>query len=124
MADFFRGLSFWRLAPNQTALTIRSPELVSAAVVEADRSTAIAYVCTPDPGGQVAGATVGLRLPNGEYRLAFLDPTDLSVMGTRTHTSHGAGDEVPVELPEFTDDLVIKLERIRETERTVIPGTQ
>ena len=51
-------------------------------------------------------------------------PTDLSVMGTRTHTSHGAGDEVPVELPEFTDDLVIKLERIRETERTVIPGTQ
>ena len=124
MADFFRNLPFWHLAPNHTALSVRSPGLVSAALSEANRETVIAYVCTPQSSGRVSKAVAMTRLPDGTYRITFLNPADLSEIETRSHASPGLRREAEVELPAFTDDLVIVVERVQDADRSVIPGTQ
>ncbi len=124
MAEFFRSLPFWRLSPDHTALTIKNPKQVTAVLAEADRVTVAGYICAPVSGGQISGITAGLRLPDGKYQISFLRPADLSVIEVRTHASPGLRKEVPIELPAFTDDLAVKIERIQQNQRTVVPGTQ
>lgn len=124
MAEFFRSLPFWRLAPNYTALMVKDGELVFTALAQADRAIVVGYICTSDSGGKASGTAVGLRLPDGQYQIDLLNPIDLSVLETRTHTSHGLHREALVELPAFTDDLILKIERVQKNRRTLIPGTQ
>lgn len=57
-------------------------------------------------------------------RIEFLAPTDLALLGSQTHVSAGLRTEAQIELPPFTDDLVIKIEQIMVRERTLIPGTE
>ena len=124
MTEFFRSLPFWKLEPNHTALTFENRDLVTAVLAEADRGTVVGYVCTSETGKRTTGTTAALRLPNGEYQLSFISPPDLSVIGTRTHKSRGLHDLTSIELPAFTDDLVIKISRIRQDRQSLIPGTQ
>jgi len=81
------------------------------------------YLCTPRTGAHVGALTAGLRLPGGEYRLTLLRPADLQVVETRRLRSPGLREQVPVELPAFTDDLAIQIECLRRDTRTPIPGT-
>jgi len=124
IAEFFQSLPFWRLAPNHTALAVRDCELVSAVLAEADRATVIGYVCTAKSGAPITGATAGVRLPDGVYRITFLAPENLSILGTLVHTSRGLGDEAAIELPAVIDDLAVKIERIQQHTRTLTQGTQ
>ncbi len=124
MSRFFRALPFWKMGPNHTALRIKNRDLVTTVLVKADRTMVLAYVCVSRTGTKILKSTAGLCLPDGQYRITFLTPADLSVVGNRVHVSAGLHEETLIELPPFTDDLVIKLERIRTDERTPIPGTQ
>jgi len=124
MAEFFRSLSFWRLAPSYTALTLGDPELVLAVMAEADRQSVIGYICAPRTGTEVSGATAELRLPDGEYEITLLAPVDLSVVTTRRHVSQGLGEQATIMLPTFIDDLAIRIERVRQGARGVVPGTE
>jgi predicted amidohydrolase len=111
MADFFRPLPFWALAPNHTALTIRDASLVSAALAGPERRLVVGYVCAPRSGDRVAGARAGVRLPEGAYRVTFTRPQDLVSLGGQPYTSRGLGEEVTIELPDATDDLIVRIER-------------
>ncbi len=124
MAEFFRSLPFWRLEPNHTALTFRNRDLVAAVLAEADRATVVGYVCASDTGKRITGATAALRLPNGEYQVSFVSPSDLSIIETRTHSSRGLHDETSIELPAFTDDLVVMIKQVQRSRQSLIPGTQ
>jgi len=112
LADFFQALPFWTLEPNYTSLRLEDPALISAALADAARSTVVAYVCAPRTGASVAGAAASLRLPEGRYRLAFLAPANLAAIETRELRSPGTHEALPAPLPEFTDDLVLRVERI------------
>jgi hypothetical protein len=124
MADFFSSQPFWQLAPNHTALTVRDRDLISAVLVEPDRATVIGYVCTPASGAEVVGATAELRLPDGEYEVTCLDPTDLGSVDICTHTSPGIRRQVQIDLPSFRDDLIVQIRRTKGRARTLMPGTE
>ena len=123
MADFFQSLSFWKLAPNHTALTFKNRDLVAATLAVANRATVVGYVCTTQSESEISAMTAGVRLPDGRYRILFFMPADLSVVDSRIHTSHGLREEVLIELPDFIDDLIVKIERVQERVQTIIPGT-
>ena len=125
MADFFKALPFWELSPNYTALTIADqPDLVWAALAQPDRSTVLLYVCTRTTGPAVKGRSAQLRLPSDSYRITFQKPSDLSILGTLDYSAGGLGRVDPVALPDFTDDLVITVQRGQPTSRTRVPRTQ
>ena len=124
MSWLFQCLPFWRLAPNHTAISVRDPHLIAAVLAEPDRSLIIGYVCAPESGATVAGAQAWLRLPDGEYRIAFVSPADLATHEVRSHESPGLRQECAIALPTFSDDLLIKVERTRDSAQTLIPGTQ
>lgn len=123
MAVFFRALPFWELCPNFTALTIDQPDLVSAALARPDRSVVLLYLCTRTTGQTVSGRSAQVRLPNGNYRITFQKPADLSVLGTLDHSAGGLGRIETIALPDFTDDLVVTIKQIQPAKRTRIPGT-
>jgi hypothetical protein len=128
MADFFQSTPFWRLAPNETVFRVESREgrrdrdLIATALAEPNRASALAYVCTPRTGARSTSATALLRLTNGPYRLTFLAPADLSVIETRNLASPGLHQPVAIRLPDFIDDLAVKIERFNEAGRTRLPG--
>ena len=124
MSWFFQCLPFWRLAPNHTTLVVHYSDLLSAVLAEPDRSLVIGYVCAPTSGASVDDAQAWLRLPDGEYRIAFVSPSDLSTLSTQAHRSPGLRTAIPIELPSFRDDLAIKVERTKRSDATPIPGTQ
>jgi hypothetical protein len=123
MADFFRSLPFWRLAPNHTALSVRDRGLVSAVLAEADRATVVGYLCTPGSGQRIEAATAKLRLPDGAYRIVYVRPADLSLVDARTFSSPGLRDPIEIDLPAFVDDLAIHITCLEQRARTAMPGT-
>ena len=124
MADFFRSIPFWRMDPNFTACVAADPALVQAALATPDRGHVAAYFCTAESGRTAPRSAVRLRLPGGKYRIVFLRPADGAVIQTREHAGRGLGDPEPLELPPFTDDLAVLIERASAGKREVISGTQ
>lgn len=124
MADYFKGLPFWELNPNYTAATVGQPDLVWAALAHPDRSLVVTYLCTRGTGQPVTGAAIQVRLPNGNYRLTFQNPSDLAVLGTYDYTSGGLNHVETIPLPDFVDDLVVTTQNFKPARRTRIPGTQ
>jgi len=120
MADFFRSLPFWTLAPNETSFRVLNPagsagdasHVIYTALADSDRSLIVAYLCVRKSGGRAEGvrATVGLSV--GRYRVTFLRPQDLKVVESRTINRAHPGREELV-LPAFVDDLAVKIERFK-----------
>jgi len=127
MADFFRGLPFWTLNPNYTALTISQPDpsaalgagLVWATLAQPDRSLVVTYICSRSTGqppikSGVTGAAAQLRLPNGKYEITFQKPADLVIIEMRNYESGGIGTTNEIALPQFQDDLVITVRKVEK----------
>lgn len=123
MTDFFQSLPFWRLNPNESVLLPDDPSLVGAVLAQADRQRIVAYLCTSETGLNVAGSRVKLRLPNGNYQIAFLDPASLNTICTEQHRSNGPHKLVSLDLPSFRDDLLIQIDSVGEPAHTIMPGT-
>jgi hypothetical protein len=124
LVQFFRPIPFWKLAPNCTALTVKDPNIVSACLADSDRSLVVAYLCTRQTSQQVSNLSVSLRLPDGRYSITFLNPADLSVLSTQVHNSAGLKEMPLVLVPDFSDDVAIKITRLENAERTLMPGTR
>jgi hypothetical protein len=124
MADYFKALPFWELNPNYTAMTLDQPDLVWTALAHADRSTVVLYACARTTGQTVAGASAQVRLPNGNYRITFQNPADLTILGTYDHIAGGLGQVARIPLPAFNDDLIVTAKRVETFKPTRIPGTQ
>lgn len=123
MADFFRSLPFSRMNPNFTACVADDPGIVQAALATADRSHVLAYFAAPGSGQVIGGGQAHLRLPSGTYQVTFVRPADGSVIETREFTAKGLGDRAALELPQFTDDLAVLVQRSAAGKRTLVPGT-
>ncbi len=52
-------------------------------------------------------SVITLKLPKGEYQLAFINPADISVLSTCSITS--TGDSMTIECPEYKLDIAIKI---------------
>ena len=75
------------------------------------------------PSGPPSGFTEE-AMSGGKYRIVSLRPADGAVIQTREHAGRGLGDPEPLELPPFTDDLAVLIERAGAGKREVISGTQ
>jgi hypothetical protein len=124
MADFFRSIPFWRLDPNFTACVADDPTLIQATLASPDRAQTLSYFCAPSSGQSVTAATARLMLPNGQYRIRFIRPRDGAEIDSRQHTARGPGQHDRLQLPDFSDDLVVWIERLRADGRMVVPGTR
>jgi Protein of unknown function (DUF4038) len=109
MADFFRGLPFWQMSPNYTALTIDRPDVAWATLAKPDRSVVVMYVCTRTTGQSLRTASAQARLPSGDYHVTFQRPADLGVIRTLEYHSPGLNQPDRIVLPGFTDDLIVTL---------------
>lgn len=124
MVRFFENIPFWRMQPNHTALTIPDHTLVAGALAAPDRAIVVGYVCAKSTGTVIRGASANLRLPNGTYMITLVRPSDGAALGERQHESRGLGNVAVVPLPEFSDDLAIRIDRLRSQARTLIEGTR
>jgi hypothetical protein len=111
MADFFRALPLVAMSLNYTALTIEKPDIVWATLAKSDRSVVVMYLCTRTSGQTVKTASAQVRLPAGTYRITFQRPSDLGVIRTQDHRSGGLNQSDPIVLPDFTDDLIVTVNR-------------
>jgi hypothetical protein len=123
LVEFCRGLPFWRMAPNFTAVRCEPPGLVTACLADPDRNTVAAYLCTPDTGGQVTGATVLFSLPAGRYRLEVRHPSSLGLLHQEEFDAEGIWRPVRRGLPPFTDDVLLSLCCVQGGRRVAMPGT-
>ncbi|HPG40828.1 MAG TPA: DUF4038 domain-containing protein [bacterium] len=124
MADYFRAMPFYRLAPNYTVVTIDSTQLVSVTLADAGRNLISAYVCSKTSGDMVTGVVAALRLPDGEYLVKFKSPVNLAVVEEKQVISSGLKKINMLALPAFKDDLIIRIEKVLSAEKTKIPGTE
>jgi predicted amidohydrolase len=122
MAEFFRGLPFWTLEPNHTALTF-DESLISAVLADPSRSLVIGYACAPLTGERREPGVARLRLPDGLYQVECLNPADLSILERREHHSPGLRETAALPLPAFADDLLVVIKRQQTAARSAIPGT-
>lgn len=124
VTDFFRSLPFWRMNPNFTVLQLNSPDFFPVVLAEPTGKTGIVYLCTHDTGKQIPESTAQLRLTNGVYKISFIAPATLETIRTTEFKSNGLHRLNDLTFPGFTDDLVIKIEKIEDMQKTIMKGTE
>lgn len=124
MASFFRSLPFWKMNPNFTALQTDNPELIHSTLVSYDSDVGITYLCSNETGKRFSGEKANCRLPHGDYDILFIDPVSLKVIDSISLSSPGLRQQTSIEIPAFTDDIVIKFLVVNKKERTIMEGTQ
>ena len=124
MAEFWQSVLFWQLDPNHTAFTMDDAGLVFTALADVDRQLVLAYLCTETSGSRIAGRSAKLRLPAGEYQITFIRPADNQAIGKQSLACKGLHETPSVTLPDFADDLAVKVERAGKGDRVPIPATR
>ena len=121
---------FWRVDPVFSVLQLpaddpRRDELVPVALTSPNRDLVLAYLFTRSKATRVEGGRINLRLPNGSYRIEFFRPSDGSPLGEpRMEESPGLRRQFSVPLPDFADDLALRVVRTVTKGKTLIPGTR
>jgi hypothetical protein len=123
-SDFFSSIPYHTLYANYTVCTIRNDSLVIAGLASPNRSMSITYVCTRQSGKNVTGEKARIRLPDGLYSIVFIEPATLSVLGGIEYESGGLSETREILLPEFKDDILIKIVLAAQKEKTLIEGTK
>ncbi len=123
-SDFFSSIPYHTLFANYTVCTIRNNSLVSAGLASPSRNINITYLCTRNTGETVSGEKAWVRLPDGKYSVSFIDPATLSETGKTDYESGGLRENREILLPDFKDDMLIKIELITQKEKTLIEGTK
>jgi len=124
MSTFFSSIPFWELSPNFTSCQVRTQNLVATTLADTDASFSVTYCCTRETGNSVSGEKAFVRLPNGLYQIEFISPISLEVIHSLAIESVSLGKTTEIDIPEFTDDLIIKIVKTVNRERTVIKGTE
>ena len=124
MKQYFDSIPFWQMNPNFTASTLPNRDLVFATLAKPDKGLVSMYLCTRKTGEKITGEKALIRLPDGKYNLEFYDPSNLSLIGTSALHSKTLGIVHSIKLPDFTDDLVLKITRETQGEKILIQGTQ
>jgi hypothetical protein len=123
-SDFFSSIPFHMLYANYTACTVLNDSLVSSGLATPNRSLCITYACTRSTGETVTGLKATIRLPNGKYDVVFIDPATLKHLGVTKYESGGLRETGEIILPDFKDDILIKIVLTTKKEITLIEGTR
>ena len=123
-SDFFSSIPYHTLYANYTVCTTHNGQLVSAGLASPSRDFNITYLCTRNTGETLSGEKAWIRLPDGKYFITFIDPATLKEMGKTEYESTGLRENREVVLPDFRDDLLIKIVLTGQKERTLIEGTK
>jgi hypothetical protein len=110
--------------PVYTLFQMDSPDCFAVALTEPDRESSIVYLCTHESGKVVPENSAKIRITNGEYQLTFIDPVSLNTLKTTQLSSNSLRRLIDLTIPAFTDDLVVKIERIKDLQRTIMKGTE
>jgi hypothetical protein len=124
MSDFFQSLPFWTFNPNYTVCQMSTDSLIQNTMCDERRKNGIFYVCSKTTGQKIAGAKALFRLPSGTYRIEFFNPARNEKISEQNIVSTNLRNQYPVEFPEFTDDVVLKMTNIKSGDKSIIPGTQ
>jgi hypothetical protein len=121
---------FWRVNPDFTAVQVAANDplqdtVVPVALASPQRELILAYVFTRQGGRRISGGQLQLRLPDGEYMVELFHPADAQVLGPPLgHVSPGLRASAPLRLPDFTDDLALRIKRVGTREQSLIPETR
>ena len=124
MKQFFDSVPFWQMRPNFTACQLQNNNFVFATLSKPDREVVSMYICSRETGKTVSSEKVLVRLPDGKYNISFYNPADLRLLETLQLESISLGLVSSIQLPNFTDDLVLKITSETQKEKTLIKGTQ
>jgi hypothetical protein len=106
LAQFFKGLDFVRMRPDNSAIQSELPEGVTArALVENGRAYAV-YVNGSSPDG---GIELALAPPEGAYRAEWVN-TKTGDVDKVEHVEHDRGTRVFVS-PQYTDDIALRVHK-------------
>jgi hypothetical protein len=100
LAEFADGVSWWTLAPAHEVVAQATCRAYCAA-----SPTEMVVYCI----GSGSGHKVVLRADPGNYQIEFYDPAVGEVVGGASGYSDG---RLPLELPEFDEDLALRIRRV------------
>jgi hypothetical protein len=124
MSDFFQSFPFWTLNPNYTICQLATDTLIHNTMCDDRREQGISYVCAKTTGQTITGAKTFFRLPSAAYQIEFFHPASNEKISEQTVVSTNLRNQYPIEIPTFTDDIVLKLTKINAGNHSIIPGTQ
>lgn len=129
-ARWWSQQDFWRVDPDFTAIQLRrgdsyADELVPVTLASTSRELVLSYLFTRGSGKTISKGQVLLRLPNGDYRVEFFRPSDaLPLAPPVMHASRGIHRQDSLALPDFTDDIALRIVRTVTRDQGAIPGTR
>ena len=84
----------------------------------------LSYICTPQSSAWEESAKATLRLPNGAYQIAYIQPSNGAVVSRSEFLSRGLGGTAEITVPKFEDDILMLIEKVQAHESTMIEGTR
>jgi len=124
LSDFFQSIPFWKLQPNYSVCQLSTDSLIINTMTDAQRSIGISYICTATKSKEIKGLETKFRLPNGTFRVEFINPATNQKIGEQIIKSINLRYQYPILLPDFTDDIVLKFTKIKIESKAIIPGTE
>jgi len=124
MKQFFDSIPLWQMNPNFTVCKLHNNDLVFAVLAKPDREVASIYICSRETGKKMTDEKAFIRLPDGKYTFRFYNPANLNLIDSMNFESTGLGMVSSIQLPDFTDDLVLKITRETKREKSVIKETK
>jgi len=124
LSDFFQSIPFWTFNPNYTICQVSPDSLIQNTMCDEFRDMGISYLCTKTTGERISGAKALYRLPNGTYQIEFFNPAINKKFSEETLVSTNFRNQYPVEIPDFTDDILLKVTKIKSEVKTIMPGTE
>jgi hypothetical protein len=123
LRSYFESLPFWKMEPNYTVCTVESNDLVSSALTTPVRDISVMYCCSKESGKEVRSEKAFVRIKDGIYKVKFINPSDLKVIGETEYESKGLRNVNEILLPDFTDDIIVEISVRSEKKKTLIDGT-
>jgi hypothetical protein len=73
----------------------------------------VAYCCTERTNDYIRNEKISVRLGKGTYEMKYLRPSDIHPILTQRIIGTGSLVPVEIDIPDFSNDLLIHIEKIR-----------
>ncbi len=123
MREFYESLPFWKLEPSYTTCYLRENDVIHTTMSTSDREYTVTYCCTRGTGEYVKARKALIRIKNGIYQVTFFSPAKMEKIKELTFESKGLRNEYEIDLPSFTDDILILIREQEPKERSLIEDT-
>jgi hypothetical protein len=128
--DWWSGQQHWRVDPAFSVAQLaasdpRRDDLIPVALSTPQRDLLLIYLFTRSAGAPVTGARLLLRVPDGGYQVESFRPSDGAAIGqAQPFESRGLRGQSEIPLPDFSDDLALRITRLHFRNKSLIEGTR